>query len=119
MNLLMRVIRFLTLLAFKLSLSLIAVLIRLLLPYLFATLRILRTLVFTSLTATVNGPGQYTERLASEWTGQLINLVGFHENIDQIYSLCRFIAGTMILLGWVVSILFTVAVLRIVFGLFI
>ena len=119
MNLLMRLLRFLALLAFRLSLSLIAVLIRLLMPYLFATLRILRTLVFTSLTATVNGPRQYTDRLASDWTRQLLDLGLPRDNLDQTYSLCRYMAGTMIVLGWIVSILFTVAFLWVVSSFFI
>ena len=119
MNLLVRFIRFFAVSVFKITLNLIAVLLRLLLPVLFATLRILRGLVFTSLTAIVNGPGLYTDRLASEWTRRLLDMGIPRDNIDQLYSLCHFLVASRILLGWVIAALITVIILRIVFGFFI
>ena len=119
MNLLGRFIRFLVVSAFKLLLSLIAVIVRfVVLPILRSALRVLRGLVFTSLVATVNGPRQFTDRLASEWTLRVLDLGIQRDNVDQIYVLCRFLVGSRIVLGWVVAILFTVAVLRVVYGLF-
>jgi len=120
MNLLFRLLRFLTITIFNLLLSLIALVFTLaVLPILIWVVRMLRGLVFLSFTATVNGPGEYTNQLASEWTRGFIER-GFDRNrIDEIYSLCRFAAGSVIVLGWVVSILFTVTVLRVVFGFFI
>ena len=111
MNLLLRVIRFLA--------ALLVVLIRLLLPFVLAVLRVLRDLVSISFAATVNDPRQFIDRLASEWTRRIIELVDGRDHIDQIFSFCRLMAGTMIVLGWLVSILFTVAILRVVSSFFI
>jgi hypothetical protein len=119
MNLLFRFIRFLALLAFNLLFRLIVLLIRLLLPFLLAVLRGLSGLVFTSLSATVNGPGQYIDRLASEWTAWILSLGVDRGSIDRIYSLCRFLVASRLILGWTVATLFTVAILRVVFGIFI
>lgn len=120
MNLLGRFFRFLVVSAFRLALGLLTVLVRfVVLPLLLATLRMLRRLVWTSLTATVTGPGQYTERLASEWTRRLLALGIPRDNIDQLYNLCRLLAASQILLGWAIAALITLAILRIVFELFI
>jgi len=120
MSLFLRLLRFLALSAFNLLIRLIAVLIRfILLPILQATLRVLLALIFTSFAATVNGPRQFIDRLASEWTRRIIELVDGRDHIDQIFSFCRLMAGTMIVLGWLVSILFTVAILRVVSSFFI
>ena len=120
MNLLLRFIRLLIVTAFKLTRSLLAVLVRfVLLPVLLATLRLLHGLVFTSLTATVTGPGLYIDRLASEWTLQILEMGVQRDDIDQIYRLCRFAVVSRIVLGWVVAILFTVAILRVVIRFFI
>jgi hypothetical protein len=120
MKLLFQLLRFLALLALNLLLSLIAVLLRLLfLPFLWATLRILLALISLSFTATVNNPRQYIDRLAGEWTQRLLDLGVHREYLDQIHSLCRFLAVSTILLGWVVATIFTVAILRVVFGYFI
>ena len=115
MNLLVRLVRFLAVAAFKLLVRLIAVLVRLFLPVFFSLLRMLRGMVFTSLTATVNGPGQYTDRLASQWTQQILELGIPRDNIDQIYSLCYFLVAARILLGWLIAALITLVILRIVF----
>jgi len=120
MNLLGRFIRFLAVSAFRLTFALLTVIFRIIvLPFLLGTLRVLRSLVFSSLTATVNGPGQYTDRLASEWTRQLLELGISRDNIDQLYSLCHFLVASRILLGWGIAALITVGILRIVFELFI
>jgi hypothetical protein len=118
MNLLIRFIRFLVISTFKLMLELIVVLCRfVLMPFLREVLRVLRRLIFTSLSATVNGPTQFANHLAADWTHQVLELGLAHENIDQIFTLCRFLAGVSIVLGWVVSAFFIVAILRVVFGL--
>ena len=120
MNLLFRFIRFLAVSAFKLALGLSTVLFRLIvLPFLLATLRVSGRLVFTSLTATVSHPRQFTDRLASQWTQQILELGIPRDNIDQIYSLCQFMAGSTIVLGWVIAALFTVGILSVVIGFFI
>jgi hypothetical protein len=69
-----------------------------------------------SLTATVNGPSQFIDRLAFEWTRHFLDIGVPREYLDQIFSLCRFLVASMIVSGWVIAALFTVAVLRIVFG---
>ena len=120
MNMLGRFIRFLAVSAFRLALGLLTMLFHIVvLPLLLAALRMLRRLVLTSLTATAIGPGQYTDRLASEWTRQLLALGIPRDNIDQLYSLSRVLAVSQILLGWAIAALITLAILRIVFELFI
>ena len=119
MNLLFQVMSFLARSAFKLSLRLLGALVRFVLPLLVTTLRLLYTLAFTSLTASVQGPGQFTNLLASEWTRRLLELGVPREHFDQLYSLCRFFAASTILLGWLVTALFNVVVFRVVFGFFI
>jgi hypothetical protein len=74
-------------------------------PYILLTLRMLRRLMAMSLTATVIGPRQYVDRLASEWTQQLLGLGGLRDHLDQLYRLCHFLATSMIVLGWVVTTL--------------
>ena len=118
MNLLARMVRFLALWAFRLLLAVIAAAIHLLAPIFLAVLRSLRNLVFMSMTATAHGPVQYSNRLASQWTRQLIEMGASREYIDQIYSLCRFTVMSMICSGWIVSGVFTMAILRVVFGIF-
>ena len=120
MSLFLRLLRFLALSAFNLLIRLIAVLIRfILLPILQATLRVLLALIFTSFAATVNGPRQFIDRLASEWTFWFLSLGVDRGSIDQIYRLCRFLVASRLILGWSVATLFTVAILRVVFGIFI
>ena len=119
MNLLLRFAQFLITVVFRLSVSLLAILFRLLLPVFLSLLSILRGLVFSSLTATVNGPGQYIDRLASEWTRQLLERGIPRDNIDQLYNLCHFLVAARIVLGWVIAALVTAGILRIVFELFI
>lgn len=115
----MRAIRFFVVLLFRVTLNLLAMLIRLLLPLVFAALRMLRALVSMSLTATINGPRQFTDRLAAEWTQNLLVMGVSRDHLDETYILCRFLARTMIVLGWVIATLISVAILRIVFGYFI
>lgn len=116
MSLLVRMIRFLASWAFRLLLAVIATAIHLLAPMFLVVLRSLRNLIFMSMTATVHGPTQYSNRLASQWTRQLIEMGASREYIDQIYSLCRITVMSMICSGWIVSGVFTVAVFRVVYG---
>ena len=94
----------------------IANLFRLLLPWILAALRFLINLVTGSLSATVQGPGRYTQWLASEWTRQLLDLGVSRDYLDQIYGLCRLLVVVRIVAGLAVATLFTVAILRVVFG---
>jgi len=120
MNLIMRFIRFLAALAFNVLWRLIAIFLQLiLLPILLVVLRLLRDLIFLSFTATVNGPMQYTDRLSSEWTRRLLDLGGSRDHIDQIFVFCQLAVGSLVALGWIVTTLFTVEILRVVFGFFI
>jgi hypothetical protein len=111
MNLFLRLLRFLAVL--------IVLLVRLLLPILLTTLRALLGLISLSFAATVNDPGKFIDRLAAEWTRRLLALGAPRERIDPIYRFCRVLAGTTIVLGWVVAGIFTVEILRVVFGFFI
>jgi hypothetical protein len=72
-----------------------------------------------SMTATVHGPTQYSRRLASQWTRQAIELGASRENVEEIYGLCQFTVMSMIVSGWIVSTIFTIIILRVVFGFFI
>jgi hypothetical protein len=103
---------------FNLLVRLIQWLLPPLLSIAFLLLGWLLRLVTTSLTATVNGRRQFTDRLAAEWTLRLLNLGFSRDYLDQLYSLCRFFVTSTIVLGWVVATLFIMAVFRIVFGLF-
>jgi len=111
MNLLLPVLRFLV--------ALLIVLIRLLLPVLLLGVRTLGGLVSMSFAATVNGPTEFIDRLAAEWTQRFIELGPPIDRLDQIFSFCRLTALSMIVLGWLISVLFTVEILRVVFGFFI
>ena len=111
MNLLLLILRFLV--------ALLIGLIQLLLPVLLIGVRTLGGLVSKSFAATVNGPTEFIDRLAAEWTQRLLELGAPLDRIDEIFSFCRFTARSIIVLGWLISILFTVAILRIVFGIFI
>ena len=97
----------------------VRLLLRLVLPIVSVLLGWLLSLVTTAFVATVNGPGQYSERLASEWTRQLLDLGVSRDHLDQTYILCRFLAASRIVLGWVVAALFTMVILRSIFGFFI
>jgi len=131
MNLLFRFIRFLVSSIFHFLIAVVSAILRYLLvvlntifrfvlwPSLVAVLRIMRDLLFSSFTATITGPRQYTDRLASEWTLQILQLGISREYINQVHSLCVALSVSRIVLGWVIAALFTVAVLRVVFGLFI
>ncbi len=99
-----------------LSRLLLALLIRLLLPFLLAVLHLVGILVFTSLTAAAIGPGLFIERLSSQWTRRLLERGVSREYLDQLHSLCRFLVASLIAMGWIITTLFTVAILRVVFG---
>ena len=98
---------------------LLVTLLGLLLPVLLFVLRALRDLVAMSFAATVNGPAPFTDRLAGEWTQQLIELGAPLDHIDPIFQFCRLVARSIIVLGWLISIVFTMQILRVVFGIFI
>jgi hypothetical protein len=72
-----------------------------------------------SLSAIVTGPKEYTDRLAAEWTQQLLVIGGLRDHLDRLYGLCRFLATSLVVLGWVVTTLLTVSILRVVFGILI
>ena len=103
----------------RLLFFLLVTLFGLLLPVLLFVLRALRDLVSISFAATVNGPAPFVDRLAGEWTQRLIELGAPLDRIDQIFSFCRLAARSIIVLGWLISIVFTVEILRVVFGIFI
>lgn len=117
MNLLLR---FLVIWMLKFLVWLLTFLARfLLLPLLIAVLRLLRDSVSLSFSATVNGPTRFIDRLAGEWTEHIVELVENRDHIHEIFQLCRFMAGALIIFGWIVIGFFTVTLLRIVFGFFI
>jgi hypothetical protein len=104
---------------FNLLIRLIWLLLQLLLPIVFVILGWLINLMATSFMATVSGPRHYIDRLASEWTWRLIAWGIDRENLDATFRFCRFAAMFMIVTGWAIAALFTVVVLRVVFGFFI
>ena len=117
MNLLIQLFRFLALLVLNLLFRFIAVLFRfLLLPLFIAVLQALRSLISLSFTATVNNPRQYIDRLAGEWTQWLLDLGVDRQYLDQVHGLCRFLAASILVLGWVMASIFMAAMLRVVFG---
>ena len=119
MNLLFRLIRFLFLLVASVLFNLLLTIFRfLVLPVIIAILGALSNLVFLSILAAVEGPTRFIDRLAAEWTRRLLQRGAPMDHIDQMYGSCRVMVGAMIVLGWIVSTLFTVEILRIVFGLF-
>jgi hypothetical protein len=112
--------RFLVMSALRILFGLTLIFARLfLLPALLAVFRILWAAISFSFTATVNGPRQFIDRLAGEWTERFHDVVRDRSNINEIYQLCRILVGARIVLGWVIFIAFTVAILRVVFGFFI
>jgi hypothetical protein len=120
MNLILRILRFLALSILHLLFELTIVFLRfLVLPVMLAFLRIIRDLIFFSLIATLNGPRQHTTRLASDWTRQLIELGAPRDQIDLVFVICQLAVGSILGLGWFVTAIFTVAILRVVFGIFI
>ena len=119
MNLLLRFLRFIARCLFTLIIRLIFELLRLLLPLLLTLVRWIFALMRFSLTATVNNPRHFIDRLASEWTRWLLALGVSPIHIDNAYRFCRFFAASLVVLGWIATILFTGFILRIVFGYFI
>ncbi len=95
---------------------LLGFLLRLFLPFLLALLRGVGALIYTSLTVAVIGPGLFIERLSSQWTRRLLEAGVSRDHIDQLHGLCRVLATALIALGWIITTLFTVAILRVVFG---
>ena len=87
-------------------------------PLLTLVVRLLRSLVSLSLTATVHGPRGFIDRLAGEWTERIVELTENRRHIAEIFQLCRVLVGTLVVLGWVVATIFTVSILRVVFGFF-
>lgn len=121
MNLLGRLIRFVARMVFVWLFRLLTVILRLLLrflilPIVLFILRSIRRLIAMFISATVNGPSQFIDKLAKQWTLRLRNRGIANEDLDFAYRLCRFLAFVAVLTGWVVTVLFTVAILRVVFG---
>jgi hypothetical protein len=132
MNLLFRFIRFLVLSVSHLLIALISAIFRFLVfvviaaifrfilwPFIVAAYRVFRDLIFLSFRAIVNGPTRFIDRLAGEWTQRIFTLVDDREHIHEVYQLCRFLVGGLIVLGWFVTGFFTMEILRVVFGFFI
>ena len=120
MNLIIQFVSFLAALAFRVLWRLAALFLQLiLLPALLVPLRALRALIFFSFSATVSGPMQYTDRVASEWTRRLLELGGSRDHMDQIFVFCHLAVWSLVALGWIVTVLFTVEIIRVVFGIFI
>jgi hypothetical protein len=117
MALLGRAVRLLARLVLALLAALLHFLLRLLLPVAFVLLDCLIRLMTTSLVATVSGPRQYIDRMASEWTRRLLVFGVSREHMDMAYLLCRCLAMLLIMLGWVIAFLFAVAAVRIVHGI--
>src|SRR6266508_1731957 len=92
----------------RLLLLILIALLGVLLPVLLVVFRALRHWVAISFAATVNGPARFVDRLAGEWTQRLIELGAPPDRIDQIFRFCQLAARTIIVLGWLVSIVFTV-----------
>ena len=119
MNLFFGFLRFIARWVITLTIRLLIEILRLLLPLLLRVIRWLFALMRFSLTATVNNPRQFIDRLASEWTRWVLTLGVSPIHIDNAYRFCRFFAASLVVLGWIATILFTVFILRIVFGYFI
>ncbi len=117
MGLLFRFFRFLSLLTLRLASRLAVVLFHLLVPLVLRLLHLLWFLVAASFTATVIGPRQYVDRLGADWTGRLIASGLDRDHIDHLYTLCRLAVTARMVLGWVIAVLFTVFMLRLVFGI--
>ena len=119
MNLMFRFIRFLLLLALDLLRFLTPLFIRFLLfPVLLIMLRLLRDMALLALATAVIGPTQYMDRLAGQWAQRLIEVENDRQHIIQIYLFCRWMAGAVILMDWLILVLFTVQILRVVYWLF-
>ena len=131
MNLIFRSLRFLFLSVFQLLMAAITTIFRFLVlvvltaifrfvlwPVLALILRLIWNSLFFSLTATVNGPGQFIDRQAGEWTERIYEGSATRDHLVEVFQLCRFLAGLIIVLGWLLTGFFTVSILRIVFGFF-
>jgi hypothetical protein len=90
----------------------------LLLPLLALIARLFVDLVSLSFGAAANGPTAFIDRLAGEWTERFHEVVEDREHMNEIYHLCRFMVGVLVVLGWLVSTIFTIMLLRVVFGFF-
>lgn len=87
-------------------------------PFLTAVLRLFHALVALSLSAVVTGPTRFIDRLAGEWTVRIVTVVDNRDHISELYQICRFTVGALIVLGWSATGFFTFQILRIVFGFF-
>jgi hypothetical protein len=103
----------------RLLFFLLVALVGLLLPFLLFVLRAMRDLVSISFAATVNGPAPFADRLAGECTQRLVEMGAPLDQIDQIFWVCQLAVRSTIVLGWLISIVFTVEILRVAFGIFI
>ena len=120
MNWIFRLIGFFILALLNLLGFLLGVIFRvLLLPILVAVFWLIRSLMFFSITATVNGPRQFIDRRAGEWTERIYEGSTAREHLSEVFQLCRILVGAIIVLGWVVAGLFTYTMLRVYFALFI
>ena len=119
MALLGRFVLFIARLTFNFLVWLFVRLLRLLLPVIRTLLVWLLRLVTTAIVASATGPREYIERMASEWTRRLITLGVSGDHLDSAYRLCHLLAASTIVLGWIIVLLFSVAVIRVVFGYFI
>ncbi len=117
MDLLFRFLRFLVVLAYRMAMRLATIFIRLLQPVVMRLLRLMGILVLASFTAAVVGPRQYVDRLGADWTRRFITSGLDRDRIDDLYTLCRLAVAARMVLGWIIAVLFTVLILRVVFGL--
>jgi hypothetical protein len=120
MSLVMRFSRFLALLILNFAVFLLSLIFRLfLLPFLMVVFRALLGLIFLSFMATISGPHQYMDRLAGEWTQRFVEVVNDRSHIDEAFQICRLLVAVLIVLGWLVTSLFIVEILRVYFAFFI
>jgi hypothetical protein len=111
--------RFLLFWLLRALLAVLVMLFRLILfPTFIVVLRLLRSLVFLSFSATTNGPAGFINRLAGEWTERIVRITENRDHINEVFQFCRILAGTIIVLGWLISGFFTYQILRVVFGFF-
>ena len=119
MNWMFRVMGFLILALLNLLLFLLSVVLRtLLVPIFVAILWLIRSLMLFSITATINGPRQYIDRRAGEWTERIYEGSSSREHMSGVFQLCRLLVGIIIVLGWLVSGFFTYSIVRVYFVFF-
>ena len=91
-----------------------------------AVARRLFNMMRTSIMAAIMGPTAFIDRQASDWTRRLLAIGMSRDHIDIAHDTSRIVITGMIVMGWVVTALFMVtmaviflAVIRVVFGIFI